>query len=349
MKAAVWHGKNDLRIEEVPEPFPARDEIKIAVESCGICGTDIGEYLHGPVLIKEGPVILGHEYAGTIVAMGEEVEDFRVGDRVTALNVRSCGKCLDDCRVKGSMSVGKKMELCEHMELTGLTTPGAFAEYLCIPAYIAVRVGEKLTGEDGAMINPLSIGIHAAKRGNLTLGDSAVIIGDGTIGQLTLQTCLAAGVRAAFLIGEQPLRLKIAQECGATGVFDYRSEGIKSAIMEKLGGRLPEITFDCVGTEASLRNAIDLVVKGGRVMLVGIYDHPCQIDFRHVVVQEKNLMGVLAQDFEDYEIASALISQGNVKTEPLITARIRLEDMVEKGIEELIHNRESQLRILVRP
>jgi (R,R)-butanediol dehydrogenase/meso-butanediol dehydrogenase/diacetyl reductase len=349
MKAAVWHGKNDLQIEEVPEPFPEKDEIKIAVESCGICGTDIGEYLHGPVLIKEGPVILGHEYAGTIVAVGEEVEGFSIGDRVTALNVRSCGKCLDDCKVKNSMGLGKKMELCEHMELTGLTSPGAFAEYLCIPAYIAVRVGEGLSGEDGAMINPLSIGIHASKRGKLALGESVVVIGDGTIGQLTLQTCLATGVQAAFLVGEQPLRLNIARECGATEVFDYHSEDIKEAIMEKLGGRLPEITFDCVGTQTSLQSAIDLVAKGGRVMLVGIYDHPCQLDFKHVVVQEKNLMGVLAQDFEDYEIASALISQGKVKSEPLITARIRLEDMVEKGIEELIHNRENQLRILVRP
>ncbi len=349
MKAAVWHGKKDLRIEEVPEPLPAKDEIKIAVEWCGICGTDIGEYLHGPVLIKEGPVILGHEYAGTIVALGGEVEGFRIGDRVTALNVRSCGKCLDRCRVKNSMGLGKKMELCEQMELTGLTSPGAFAEYLCIPAYIAVRVGEGLSGEDGAMINPLSIGIHASKRGKLMLGESVVVIGDGTIGQLTLQVCLAAGVQAAFLIGEQPLRLKIARECGATEVFDYRSKGIKEAIMEKLGGRLPEITFDCVGTETSLQNAIDLVVKGGRVMLVGIYDHPCQVDFKHVVVQEKNLMGVLAQDFEDYEVASTLISQGKIKSEPLITARIRLEDLVEKGITELIHNRENQLRILVRP
>jgi (R,R)-butanediol dehydrogenase/meso-butanediol dehydrogenase/diacetyl reductase len=349
MKAAVWHGKEDLRIEEVPDPSPQMDEIKIAVEWCGICGTDVGEYLHGPVLIKNAPVILGHEYAGTVVATGEDVREFSPGDRVTALNVRSCGKCGHDCRVKHSMAPGKKMELCENMGLTGLTSPGAFAEYLCIPSYIAVKLADSLSWEEGAMINPLSIGIHATKRGYLSMGERVLVIGDGTIGQLTLQACLAAGVRVAFLIGEQSLRVDIAKECGATEVFHWKSEGIKEAIMERMGGRLPEVTFDCVGTEESLRSSVDLVRKGGRVILVGIYDHPCQIDFKDVVVQEKNLMGVLAQDWEDYEIGNNLISQGKIKSKPLITARIKLDDLVEGGIKELIHNRENQLRVLVHP
>lgn len=349
MKAATWYGREDLRIEEVPEPFPRKGEIKIAVEWCGICGTDVGEYLYGPVLIKDPPVILGHEYSGTVVETGEGVREFSPGDRVTALNVRSCGHCGDTCKVKNSMASGKRMELCENMDLTGLTSPGAYAEYLCIPSYLAVKLAEDLSWEEGAMINPLSIGIHATKRGNLRVGESVVVIGDGTIGQLTLQTCLAAGVQNAFLVGEQSLRLEIAERCGATEVFHYKTEGIKTRILERMGGRLPDITFDCVGTEASIQNSVDLVAKGGRVMLVGIYDNPCQIDCKDVVIQEKNLLGVLAQDYEDYDIANSLISQGKIKSEPLITAKIRLENLVEEGIKEQSFNRENQLRILVHP
>jgi (R,R)-butanediol dehydrogenase/meso-butanediol dehydrogenase/diacetyl reductase len=349
MKAAVWHGREDLRVEDVPEPTPGRDEVKIAVEWCGICGTDVGEYLYGPVLIKDAPVILGHEYAGTVVAKGEDVEEFRPGDRVTALNVRSCGRCGDACVVKNSMATGKKMALCENMNMTGLSSPGAFAEYVCIPSYIAVKLADGLSSEEGAMINPLSIGIHATKRGQLRIGESVAVIGDGTIGQLTLQACLAAGVRVAFLVGEQSSRMEIAKRCGATEVFHYRSKEIKNTIMERLGGQLPEVTFDCVGTQESLKGSVDLVRNGGRVMLVGIYDHPCQIDARDVVVQEKNLMGVLSQDYDDYDIGNCLIAQGKVRFEPLITARIGLEDLVERGIKELIHNKENQLRIMVHP
>jgi (R,R)-butanediol dehydrogenase/meso-butanediol dehydrogenase/diacetyl reductase len=348
MKAAHWYGPRDIRIEEVPEPTPGQEEIKIAVECCGICGTDVGEYLHGPVLIKNPPVILGHEYAGIVVEMGTGVQGFKIGDRVTALNVRSCGKC-PSCKVKGAMAPGKKMELCENMDTTGLTTPGAFAEFLCIPAYLARKLDVNLSWEEGTMINPLSIGIHALKRGGLRVGENVLVIGDGTIGQLTLQSCIAAGVQNAFLIGEQPLRMKIAKECGAGEVFHYRTDGLKEKIMNLLGGRLPEVTFDCVGTEASLQSAVHLVAKGGRALLIGIYDTPCRINFKDVVVQEKNLQGVLSQDYEDYNIANALIAQGKIKSEPLITKKIALKDLVEGGIKELIDNRQKHIRILVYP
>jgi len=347
MKAARWYGRKDIRVEDIPEPSPQQGEIKIAVEYCGICGTDVGEYLHGPVLIKNPPVILGHEYSGEVVEIGEGVRGFKIGDRVTALNNRSCGKC-PSCKVKASMAPGKKMELCENMETTGLSSPGAFAEFICIPAYLATKLGDNLSWEEGTMITPLSIGIHALKRVNVRVGENVLVIGDGTIGQLTLQSCIAAGAQAAFLIGEQPLRMQIAKECGAQEAFHYKTEKLKDKIMDLLGGRLPEVAFDCVGSEASLQTTVNLVAKGGRTLLIGIYDVPCQINFRDVVVQEKNLMGVLSQDYEDYDIGNALIAQGKIKSNPLITQKIPLEDLVEDGIEELINNRQKHIRILVR-
>jgi len=350
MKAALWHGRGDVRIENVPEPTPKAGEVKIAVKWCGICGTDVGEFLNGPVLIKNPPVILGHEYSGEIVAWGEGVEGFKKGDRVTAMNVRSCGQCAN-CKVRSSMALGKKMELCENMDTTGLTStaPGAFAEFLCIPDYLAVKFDDALSWEEGTMINPLSIGIHAIKRGNLRLGETAVIIGDGTIGQLALQACIACGTRAAFLVGEQPLRLELARRGGAHGVFHYQEKNLKEEIRELLGGRLPEVTFDCVGIETSLQTALSLAAKGGRVLLVGIYERPCRVDCKNIVVQEKTLLGVLSQDYEDYFIGNALLSQKKVASTPLITKKISLKDLVDGGIKELIANRKEQLRILVHP
>jgi (R,R)-butanediol dehydrogenase / meso-butanediol dehydrogenase / diacetyl reductase len=348
MKAALWYGPKDIRVEKVEEPSPREGEIKIRVKWCGICGTDVGEYLHGPTQIRNPPVILGHEYVGEVVEVAKGVQGFALGDRATALNVRSCGKC-ELCKVKSSMSIGKKMELCEDMDMTGLTTPGAFAEYICIPAYLAVKIDGNLTWEEGTMINPLSVGIHALKRGNLRVGETAVVIGDGTIGQLTLQGCLASGVRAAFLVGEEPFRMKIAKDCGAKEVFHYKDTDLRENLKELLGGRLPEVTFDCVGTEKSLQTAIHLVAKGGRVLLVGIYHSLTQIDSKDVVLQEKNLSGVLSQDYEDYFIADALISQKKIASAPLITKRIAVEDLVDGGIKELISNKSRHLRILVHP
>jgi (R,R)-butanediol dehydrogenase / meso-butanediol dehydrogenase / diacetyl reductase len=348
MKAALWYGPRDIRVEQVPEPSLREGEIKIRVKWCGICGTDVGEYLHGPTQIRNPPVILGHEYAGEVVEVAKDVEGFVPGDRVTALNVRSCGKC-ELCKVKASMSMGKRMELCERMDMTGLTTPGAFAEYICIPAYLAVKIDSSLTWEEGTMINPLSIGIHATKRGNLRVGETALVIGDGTIGQLTLQACLASGVRAAFLVGEEPFRMKIAKGCGAREVFHHTESELQEKVKALSAGRLPEVTFDCVGVEKSLQTAIRLVAKGGRVLLVGIYHAPTQIDAQDVGLQEKNLSGVLSQDYEDYAIADALISQKKIVSAPLITKKIAVEDLVDGGIEELISNKSRHLRILVHP
>jgi (R,R)-butanediol dehydrogenase / meso-butanediol dehydrogenase / diacetyl reductase len=348
VKAAQWYGREDIRIEEVPEPTPKQGEIKIAVEYCGICGTDVGEYLHGPVLIKNPPVILGHEYSGKVVGIGAGVQGFKIGDRVTALNNRSCGTC-PSCKVKDSLAPGKKMELCPNMDTTGLSSSGAFAEFICIPAYLATKLGDNLSWEEGTMINPLSIGIHGLKRGSVRVGENVLVVGDGTIGQLALQACLAAGVQTAFLVGEQPMRMQVAKQCGAREVFHYKTENLKEKIMECLGGRLPEVTFDCVGNEAALRTAVNLVAKGGRALLIGIYEVPCQINFKDVVIQEKDLRGVLSQDYEDYDIGNALISQGKIKSEPLITKRIPLKDLVNGGIKELIENRQKHIRILVSP
>jgi (R,R)-butanediol dehydrogenase/meso-butanediol dehydrogenase/diacetyl reductase len=350
MKAAVWHKRGEINVENVPEPIPKPGEVKIAVKWCGICGTDVGEFLNGPILIKNPPVILGHEYSGEIIALGKGAQGFKEGDRVTAMNLRSCGRCAS-CKVRNAMAPGKKMEPCENMDTTGLssTAPGAFAEFLCIPDYLAVKLESSLSWEEGTMINPLSIGIHAIKRGGLRLGDTVAVIGDGTIGQLALQACLASGAKTVLMVGDQPLRLGLAKQCGAHAVFHHREEDLQQRIKSLLGGRLLEVTLDCVGSEASVQMALSLAHRGGRVLLVGIYEQPCRVDCKNIVVQEKNLFGVLSQDYEDYLIGNALLAQRRVVATPLITKKIGLEDLVEGGIMELIQNRKEQLRILVHP
>ena len=221
MKAAVWYGREDIRISDVPEPIVGKDQVKIKVRWCGICGSDVHEYREGPMLIpknphpltgKSFPIILGHEFSGDVVEVGKSVKRIAVGDRVTINCLIYCGTCLY-CR-QGEYN------MCLKLGTVGLAWDGAFAEFVVVPEYTVIKIPDEVTYEMGAFAEPLAVAVRGVKRSRLKVGDTAVVIGAGPIGLLVIQAARVLGASKVFAIEPIQRRRELAKQLGASEVFD---------------------------------------------------------------------------------------------------------------------------------
>ncbi|WP_455367797.1 2,3-butanediol dehydrogenase [[Eubacterium] cellulosolvens] len=348
MKAAVWYGREDIRVVDFENSKPKLHEVKIAVKWSGICGSDLHEYQDGPIIIPhephpltgvKAPVIMGHEFSGEIIELGEEVANWDLGDRVTVHSYYYCKNCYY-CK-KG------EYELCEKMAFIGFATgTGSFAEEICAPAELLYKLPDDMSYEEGAFIEPLAIGIHAVRRGGVREGDTAAVIGAGPIGILTMQALIAAGVRAVYVIEVIKKRIRLAEKLGADRVLNPHEIDVKEKILELNDGVGTDFTFECVGSEAALKSAIDIVKKGGTIVVNGIFNRAPSIDMTQIVVSEKKIFG---STDGDYPAAISLLSKKRVDVESMISSKIKLGDIVEKGFRELISNKDHHMKILVTP
>lgn len=352
MKAAVWYGQRDIRVENIPDPpEPGEGEIQAKVSYAGICGTDLKEYISGPVFIPWdtphpltghcGPTILGHEMMGTVIAVGPNVTDFKVGDRVTPDIVLYCGKC-DLCK-QG------KYVLCRQGASLGLqTSTGGFGEYVNMPAYTAHKLPPEVSNEAGAMAEPLATALHAIRRGGVSIGDNVAVIG-GTTAFFAMQAAWLAGARAVFLVTIGKTRLKVATELGVTKAIDGLDDPI-GRILDETGGKGVDVVIECAGTEKSLDTALQAANKCGRIVLLGIFGGKIPVDANQLVFFEKQMVGSLGRDSErDMETAIEYLKAGKIITGPILSAKIRLDDIVSEGFETLIKKPEKHLKILVSP
>ncbi len=352
MRAAVWHGKGDVRVETVPvPPFPQPGWVKIKVAWCGICGSDLHEYVAGPVFIpvdaphpltgKQGDVILGHEFTGTIVEIGEGVTQFRVGDVVAPDACQHCGEC-KLCR-EGRYNV------CEKLAFTGLHNDGAFAPYVNVPAELCYVLPKDVSLEAGAVIEPLATGFKAVREAGTILGENVVIIGAGTIGLGTLMAAKAAGAGKIIVLEMSSARTAKAKECGADVVLNPKECDAIAEIKAMTNGSGADVSFECVGNKFTGPLAVDVLRNGGRAIIVGIFEEPSSFNFFSLSGTDKRVIGTLAYTLSDFQGVSALLANGQLTAEPMITAKIGLEDIVEKGFLELINNKDQHIKILVQP
>lgn len=349
MRAARWHGRGEVRIEEVPEPAPGRGEVKIAVRWCGICGTDLHEYLEGPIYIPTGkphpltgkmaPVTLGHEFSGQVVEVGEGGPRHLVGRRVTANACLVCGSCVW-CR-RGLTN------LCASLGSIGLTWDGAFAEYVIAPAYDVYPLPAEVSDEAGAFAEPLAVAVHAVRRGQVGIGDTVGIVGAGPIGLLTLQVARAAGAREVYVVETVPGRARRALELGATAVFDPTATDVAREVHLRTEGVRLDGTFECVGSAAALQTAMNLTRRGGCVVLVGIPTAPAEFAFARVISHEKTIVGSIAYT-DEFPIALGLMAQGKIRTEPLLTGKLPLADLLG-GFRRLVEDPAEHVKLLVSP
>jgi len=334
MRAARWHGRGDVRVEDVPIPTVGPGEVLIRVSWCGICGTDVEEYRDGPVVIPvdepnaltghRAPVTLGHEFAGRVVEVGPDVAGIAVGDRVVPDICLFCGSC-HYCR-------HHQYALCISWAAIGFHADGGLAEYVRVPARQCVHLPDEIGDEEAALIETTEVAVRAVRNGGVRLGDTVAIVGDGAVGLLALQVARAAGATTVILLGHRRQRLLLGRRLGATATFDTNDPTWPQGVQGLTDGLGVDVTIECGGRPEAIRDSIAATRKGGRIVLLAVLGTPVPIDTWALVEGERTLTGSVQHHFdEDLPTAVRLMASGLVDARPLITRRIPLESVVTDG------------------
>ena len=351
MKAAVWYAKGDVRLEEVAEPgSPQPGWAKIKVSACGICGSDLHEYAAGPILIcadephpltgTKSPLIIGHEFAGEVVAVGENVGNVEVGNRVAGMGGQVCGECYFCERMQ--------YNLCMKGAYLGFHYDGAFAEYVNVPAFTLFPLPESVSSQAGALVEPFAVGLHAVRQGSVANGDTVVVLGAGPIGLATLQAAVADGAGRVFVLEMADSRKEIALQMGATAVIDPSQVDPVAEIQKLTNGIGADVAIECIGSEKTAPLAISLVRKGGTAVMAGIFSKESTLNFLGVAVDEKRIIGSFGY-FTEFPEVIEWFAEGKLNPLPLLTETIDLENIVEKGFEELLSGKGDNIKIIVEP
>ncbi len=341
MKALRWHARKDLRYEDAPEPSPGPGQLKIKVSLAGICGTDLKEYAVGPVLIPpaKAPLTMGHEFAGKVAAVGKGVKGFRVGDRVSGVGNYYCGECYV-CK-KGLYN------LCLNQLFTGIHVDGCMAEYFVHPAYACYRLPDSVSDDLGALVEPLAVALHAVGQARVQSGDKVAIVGDGAIGLCALLAAKVAGASEVYLVAKHKGRGGLAEKLGATAVI-YSNEGNPVKRLQELtGGPGADAAIECVGHPDTPQLTVELTRRGGIAVIAGIFEKPGTLDFSTITFTEKTIVGSSIYVHEG-KTAIALMAEKKIDPSPLITSIVPLKDAVKKGFEELMKNKEANIKVLLR-
>lgn len=351
MKAALYYGNHDIRIEDVAEPSVGPGQVKVRVEWCGICGTDLHEYLDGPIFCppagsphpltgEQIPVGLGHEFAGVVAELGDGVTGLRVGDRVVVEPYLTCGTCAR-CR-------DGRYNICDVLGFIGLSGGGGgFSEFVVADAKRTFPLGE-LGTDVGALVEPLAVAYHAVRLGSVTPGMTATVFGAGPIGLVTTAALKAAGAEQILVVEPADVRKKKAEVAGATTVLDPTDADVVEAVREITKGRGTDVSFECAGFDAALGQAVLCTKGGGLVVNVAIWGHDATVAMNNLVFNEVAIIGSLAY-CNDHEATIELLRSGKVDAEQFITGRIGLDNLVEDGFRELIENKAENVKILVHP
>ena len=351
MKALRWHAQGDIRLDEVPEPIPGKGEVKIRVKYCGICGSDIHEYEAGPLLVpvpkphprtgKQAPVTLGHEFSGEVVEVGTGVSDIEVGERVAVRPTMPCYSCYWCQR-------GKYIQ-CTSLATIGYAWDGAFATYAVVPADTVYRLPDGLDYAAAALCEPLAVALHGCKRGGLETEDRVAVIGAGPIGLLTIQAAKAAGAGQVFVVEPLASRRETALSLGATEALDPGEVDVYKEISRLTDRLRVDIVFECAGPSVAMLAALRVCGRGGKIVEMGQMLESCSFPFQTLWFREQ--MIIASQGYVDeFPQAVALLASGQVRAEPLITARIKLADIIERGFKELTGEEKlKHLKILVSP
>lgn len=349
MKAAVFFGRKDVRVIEIDEPkIEKANDIKIKVKYCGICGSDMEEYIDGPIIIptqlhpltkRKLPLIMGHEFTGEIVETGEDTSDLKIGDNVVVNPVISCGDCYW-CKSDTTC-------LCENMACMGLGTDGAFAEYIVVPSNNCYKIPKGGSLEKLVLTEPAAVAVRSVQKANVSEGDSILIIGAGTIGLLTIQIAKIAGAEKIIVTEIDSGRIALAKKLGATNVLNPNRDDIEKEIINITDGNGIGKIIVTVGSKDMPGFASALSIKRGMVILVGISPQPCPINTNDIVLSEKVIMGSHGYDKDDFIKAIQLITNDKIATNDFITKKIRLKQIVKNGFEELVNIESKNIKIVI--
>ena len=327
MKAAVFHGPGDVRIEQVAEPSPpGPGELLIQVANAALCGTDSAEWDHGPLLARP-PVVLGHEFAGTVVAAGPGTGELGVGSRVVSGAGISCGRC--------EWCAAGRTNLCASYRTLGLHLDGGLAELVISPAPICRPVPDGLDDVSAAMAQPLAVALHAARRGRVAEGRSTAVIGTGGIGGFIVAAAAALGAAPLIAVDITGGRLATASALGATHTVHAGREDPVQAVQDATGGQGAQVVIEASGAPGSPAQALTMVRRGGDVVIVGLQPQPSGIDLFSVSTREVDVHGTLAHVCgEDLGEAVSILAGGGLASH-VLGGVIPLADLVAGGLRPL--------------
>jgi (R,R)-butanediol dehydrogenase/meso-butanediol dehydrogenase/diacetyl reductase len=318
MKAAAFKKQNQMGLIDVPTPKAGAGEVVLKVHNCGICGSDLHACQYGFGMPPDS--IMGHEFCGEICEVGTGVRNYAIGQRVAALPFVMCGEC-DRCK--------RGMEIhCHDLKGLGLgQLPGAYAEYVACSAGSLFKLPDNVSSRDGALVEPLSVGLHAVKRSGVKPGETAIIMGAGPIGLATL--VWAKGKGATIVMSEMaPGRTELAKKLGADIVVNPQDRDPAEQVRE-MTGRSPELIFECVGVKGTLGNAINMVGPRSQVVVVGVCMESDEIQPVQCIFKEVSVNFVLGYDPADFDETIAALAHGRIKPQPMVTDVIKVDEVPE--------------------
>jgi L-iditol 2-dehydrogenase len=342
MKALLLRDYKHLELLDLPRPAPAPGELLIQVAACGICGSDVHGY-DGSSGRRIPPIVMGHEAAGIVAAVGAGAIAFQPGDRVTFDSTVYCGAC--------PYCLRGEMNLCDRRQVIGVSCGeyrrnGAFAEYVTVPQQIIHRLPDSMSFAEAAMLEPVSVALHAVKVSEIRGGETALVIGAGMIGLLTLQAARAAGCRRVLIADLDETRLRLAESLGATEVLHVSSDDLVKEVLRSTGSGV-DVALEAVGRDETIQAAIHSTRKGGTVTLIGNITPQVNLPLQAVVSRQLRLQGTAASSGE-YPQAIDLITRGVIQVKPLITAVAPLEEG-PRWFERLYAHEPNLMKIVLVP
>jgi L-iditol 2-dehydrogenase len=349
MKAAVLHAFNDVRVEEREVPLPGPDEVLVNVEACGICGTDIKIITHGmPNQPPMGEFIIGHEYAGTIVALGDTVDEFTVGDRVAVEIHKGCGRCRN-CIMGDYTACLNYGNLRKGHRANGFTANGGFAEYAVNHVNTLSKLPDHISFDESTIITTAGSSIFAIDMaGGYIAGDSIVVLGPGPIGLMAVQCAKALGAGQVILTGTREERLEVGKQYGADHVINVKNEDGVKKVLELTHGLGADLVLECAGGQNSLQQAIEMVRKGGKISIAAFYKQPITADISMAVRNGVNLYTIRGEGRLNVHRAMSLMDQKKITGKPLITHTFALEK-INEALATYVERRDGAMKVVVHP
>ena len=352
MLAARFHDKGDIRVEDVPEPqLKAADDVLVEVAFCGICGTDLHEYLVGPIVTPTSPhpltgvtipQTLGHEFSAQVVEIGSEITDVRVGDRVAIMPAIVCGKC-HYCR----RGLG---HLCVKFACTGLSAEtGGLAQYAVLKDYQVATLPGTVSDVEGAVVEPASVAAYGIDRVGVRGGDVVLVTGAGPIGILSALYANAIGAATVVVAEPNPNRAALVRAMDIGPVLDPTQDDFEPFIKDLTGGLGVDVVAECSGSTPGLGTALRSVRRRGGIVQTGLHTKPASLDAMALSEKDVSLIGSWCYLITDWPRIIRLIASGKYPVGKAVTAQIPLQDVVTRGFDVLVDPRGNQLKVLASP
>ena len=327
----------NIIFREIAVPEPGPDQVLVKIKKIGICGSDIHVY-HGTHPYTSYPVTQGHEVSGEIVKLGEYVKDLSVGQRITIEPQVFCGRCYP--------CLHGKYNLCEHLKVMGFQTTGTASEYFAVDASKVTPLPEGMSFSEGAMMEPLAVTVHAAKRFPDLKGAKTVVLGCGPIGILLAQSLKALGADKVLVTDISDTRLEIAKSVGADYAVNTLHRDFGEAMLEAYGPDKADVIYECAGSDITMEQAIQNARKGSTIVLVAVFGKRASVDLAKLNDSELDLNTSMMYRHEDFVDAIRLVNEGKILLKPLETAHFAFADY-QKAYEYIDNNRETTMKIII--